>query len=99
MYTSSKTNHSFMSYKPYKFRAQNGVLHTQNVALPSILQTAIIPTVLGLMSPQTGGFHFTQPMNPMNAFQLMNKSHGKSALKASGAGSSTSTKQPGTNNS
>jgi hypothetical protein len=38
-------------------------------------------------------------MNPTNAFQLMNKSHGKSAPKASGAGSSTSTKQPGTNNS
>ena len=62
---------------------------------PSHTATGLIPIVPVLPSPQTGGFRFTQPMNPTNAFQLMNKSHGKSALKASSAGSSI--KQPGTN--
>jgi hypothetical protein len=66
---------------------------------PSHTATGLIPTAPASPSPQTGGFRFTQPMNPTNAFQLMNKSHGKSALKASTAGTSTSTKQPGTNNS
>lgn len=66
---------------------------------PSHTATGLIPTAPVSPSPQAGGFRFTQPMNPMNAFQLMNKSHGKSAPKASSAGASTSTKQPGTNSS
>lgn len=66
---------------------------------PSHTATGLIPTAPASPSPQAGGFCFTQPMNPTNAFQLMNKSHGKSAPKASSAGTSTNTKQPGTNSS
>jgi hypothetical protein len=41
VYTLSKSNRSFMSYKHYDFCAQNGISHAQNVAPPSILQIAI----------------------------------------------------------